>query len=150
MKEEDMFKEYGEHWHFHTDTCLRTLAYRWLSCTSISHAGSPLITWCLRWVTLICPALPIHGGASSNWLIMDNSSISRWLGQRTVHSCKKTNNHARVLLTSTLVNISSLWALRMQNGTHIFKSVLHTVKNEQGKCLVNYNNLLLYYSITYT
>jgi len=48
--------------------------------TSISPAGPSLITWCFRWVTLICPALPIHGGSSSNLLIMDNSTISWCLG----------------------------------------------------------------------
>lgn len=73
-------------WYACRDGTAHLSAHRWLSCTSISHAGSPLITWCLWRVTLVCPALPIHGGASSNWLIMDNSSISRWIGQWTVHS----------------------------------------------------------------
>lgn len=73
-------------WYACWDGTAHILAHRWLSRTSISHTGSPLITWCLRSVTLVCPALPIHDGVSSNWLIMDNSSTYRWLRQRTVHS----------------------------------------------------------------
>lgn len=73
-------------WYICWNGAAHVSAHRWLRYTSISHAGSPLLTWCFRSVTLVCPALPIHGGGSSDWLIVDNSPISRWLGQRTIHS----------------------------------------------------------------
>lgn len=73
-------------WYGCWDGTAHLSAHRWLRCTSISHAGSPLITWCLRWFTLICPALPIHGSASINRLIMGDSSIYRWPGQLAVHN----------------------------------------------------------------
>lgn len=97
MKGEEIIKEYGECWY-----CLCTSTHWRFSDTSVSHAGSSLMTWCLWWVTLISPALPIHGGGSSNLLIMDNSPISWWLGQCTIHSCEKNNDDTKVILISAL------------------------------------------------
>lgn len=72
-------------WDTHRNGAAHLSAHWRLRGTSVRHAGSPLITGCFRWVTLIRPALAIHGGGSSNWLIVDNSSVSKWLGQRAIH-----------------------------------------------------------------
>ena len=89
MKGGEMVEECRKYWNRP-----RTSTHRWLSDTSISLAGSPLITWGFTCVTLICPALPIYGCCSGDWLVMDNSSFSRWLGQRTVHSCNGRKNNS--------------------------------------------------------
>ena len=130
---------------------MRTSTHRRLSCSSISHAGSSFITWCFRWVTFVCPALSVHGGASTHWLIVGNSSICRGLGQVTVHSYKKKKYHTRLILTLHL-ELLFLLALKMHRHysfsiyskqVHFYINVryaLSAVKKNQGKCLVEDSN----------
>lgn len=99
--------------------CGFTSANWWFSCSSIGLAGPSFITRCFGWVALIRPALSINSSCSCNWLVVDYSTLSWWLGQWTVHGCwieiRTLCNkiQQKTMKTIKVLNISFMFGFRL-------------------------------------